>query len=52
MIVPTVIVQTPVCDCLGLDNEVAGKRARMLTRQITFGSANTSPPLALNRRPA
>jgi hypothetical protein len=50
MIVPTVIVQTPVCDRLRLNNEVAGKRARMLTRQITVGCANTSPPLALNRR--
>ena len=39
MIVPTVIVQTPVCDHRGLNNEVAGKRARMLTRQITVGSA-------------
>ena len=40
MIVPTVIVQTPVCDRRGLSNEVVGKRARMLTRQITVGSAS------------
>jgi hypothetical protein len=39
MIVPTVIAQTPVCDHRGLNNEVVGKRARMLTRQITAGSA-------------
>jgi hypothetical protein len=32
MILPTVIVQTPVCDHRGLNNEVVGKRARMLTR--------------------
>ena len=34
MIVPTVIVQTPVCERIGLGNEVVGKRARMLTHQI------------------
>ena len=30
MIVPIIIVQTPVCDRLGLDGEVVGKRARIL----------------------
>jgi hypothetical protein len=37
--IPIVIVQTPVCDGLGLDGEVVGKRARMLIRQITAGRA-------------
>jgi hypothetical protein len=41
VIVPTVIVQNPVCDRLALGNEMVGKRARMLTRQITVGYANS-----------
>jgi hypothetical protein len=46
MIVPIVIVQTPVCDRLGLDGEVVGKRARILIRQITIGCASSPPALA------
>ena len=46
MIVPIVIVQTPVCHRLGLDGEVAGKRARILIRQITIGCASSPPALA------
>ena len=46
MIIPIVIVQNPVCDRLGLGNEVVGKRARMLTHQITVGCANSPPPFA------
>jgi hypothetical protein len=50
--IPIVIVQTPVCDRLGLDGEVVGKRARMLIRQIRVGRASSAPPLAHRDDPA
>ena len=44
MIVPIVIGQTPVCDRLGLDGEVVGKRARILIHQITVGCVRLNAP--------
>jgi hypothetical protein len=50
--IPIVIVQTPVCDRLGLDGEMVGKRARILIRQITVGCASSPPSLAHRNDPA